>query len=133
MGQKWYQSTAYDLPISHLVVFQRLNKLLREACFVNVTSIANCLVAERYIHYTCDHGMWRYGITVIADVALRCKLNRSRTGFLTGFAEECVMNCNRDTVAPHSAITGIAESYKIVKFAAERHIPGSLFWWLLGE
>jgi hypothetical protein len=39
-----------------------------------VASAANCMVAERYFRFTCDRGMWRYGITVIADVALRCKL-----------------------------------------------------------
>jgi hypothetical protein len=33
-----------------------------------------CVVAERYIRYTWDLRMWRYGITVIADVALHCKL-----------------------------------------------------------
>jgi hypothetical protein len=43
-------------------------------CLVNVASDANCVVAERYICYACDCGMWRYGITVIADVVLRCKL-----------------------------------------------------------
>jgi hypothetical protein len=35
----------------------------------NVASAANCMVAERYFRYTCDRGMWRYGITVIASVA----------------------------------------------------------------
>jgi hypothetical protein len=81
---------------------------------VNVASAANCVVAERYIRYTCDHGMWRYGITVIADVALCCKLilscgvriNPPRV--LIGFAEERLMRYNSDTVAPHSTITGIA-------------------------
>jgi hypothetical protein len=34
---------------------------------------ANCVVAERYIRYTCDSGMWHYGITVIAHVVVRCK------------------------------------------------------------
>jgi hypothetical protein len=41
---------------------------------VNVASAANCVVAEHYICNTCDRGMWHYGITVIADVALHCKL-----------------------------------------------------------
>jgi hypothetical protein len=40
----------------------------------NVASAAICVVAERYIRYTCDCGMWRYGIPVIVDVALSCKL-----------------------------------------------------------
>jgi hypothetical protein len=48
--------------------------LLRGVCLVNVASAAKCVVAERYIRYTCDRRMWRYGITVIADVVLRCKL-----------------------------------------------------------
>jgi hypothetical protein len=39
-----------------------------------VASAANCVVAERYVRYTCDRGMGRYSITVIADVELRCKL-----------------------------------------------------------
>jgi hypothetical protein len=41
---------------------------------VNVASAAICVVAERYIRYTCDCGMGLYGITVIVDVVLRCKL-----------------------------------------------------------
>jgi hypothetical protein len=32
-------------------------------------------VTEHYFRNTCDGKMWRYGIVVIADVALRCKLN----------------------------------------------------------
>jgi hypothetical protein len=86
---------------------------------VNVATAANCVVAERYIRYTCDRGMWRYGITVIADVAIRCKLilacgvriNPARV--LTGFAEECFMHYNSDTAAPHYVITDIVESYKV--------------------
>jgi hypothetical protein len=35
MCQKWYQSTAYDLPINRLVFF---NNLLRGECLVNVAS-----------------------------------------------------------------------------------------------
>jgi hypothetical protein len=63
--------------------------------------------------------MWHYGVTVIADVALLCKLILACGGrinpprVLTGFAEERFMRYNSDTVAPHSAITGIAESYKV--------------------
>jgi hypothetical protein len=72
MGLKWYQTTAYDLPISRLVFLYNLKslgllylkKLFSAACLVNVACAANCVVAERYIRYTCDHGMVRYGITV---------------------------------------------------------------------
>jgi hypothetical protein len=32
---------------------------------------------------------------------------------LTGFAEECFMRINSDPVTPHSAIIGVAESYKV--------------------
>jgi hypothetical protein len=85
---------------------------------VNVASAANCEVVERYIRYTCDRGMWRYGITVMADVALCCKLilacgvRINPAQVLTGFAES-FMRYNSDPVASHSAITGIAESYKV--------------------
>jgi hypothetical protein len=85
---------------------------------VNVASAANCVVAERYIHYTCDRRMWRYGIIVIADVSLCCKLilacgARINPAQGSGFAEESFMHYNSDPVAPHSAITGIAESNKV--------------------
>jgi hypothetical protein len=49
---------------------------------------------------------------------------------LTEFAEERFMRYNSDPVAPHSAIIGIMIIGKLqggVKFAAERHIPGSLY------
>jgi hypothetical protein len=78
---------------------------------VNVASAANCVLAERYMRYTCDRGMCRYGITVIADVGLFCKLILA--GVLTEFAKECFMRHNSNTVALHSAITGIEESYKV--------------------
>jgi hypothetical protein len=75
---------------------------------VNVASAANCVVAERYIRYTCDRGMWRYSITVIADVALRCKLILA-CGVRINPAQGFNRICRR---ALH-AITGITESYKV--------------------
>jgi hypothetical protein len=67
--------------------------------------------------FTCDIGMWHYGITGIAHVALRCKFIpafgvriQPPLGF-AGFAAERYMCYTCDTVAPHAAITGIAESY----------------------
>jgi hypothetical protein len=38
--------------------------------------------------------MWRYGVTVIANLALRCKSCK---------------NPGQDSLVPHSAITGIAD------------------------
>jgi hypothetical protein len=63
--------------------------------------------------------MWRYDITVIADVALHCKLILAHgirinpAKGLIGFAEERFMRYNIDTLAPHSDITGIAGIYKV--------------------
>jgi hypothetical protein len=75
---------------------------------VNVASAENCVVAERYICYTCDREMWRY-----CKLILACGLESILPRVLTGFAEERFMRYNSDSVAPHSAITGIAESYKV--------------------
>jgi hypothetical protein len=70
------------------------------------------------MRYICDSNMWRYGITGIAHVVLQCKfipacgvrINPAQ-GF-TGLAAERYMRFTNDIVAPHAAITGIAESYK---------------------
>jgi hypothetical protein len=97
-------------PLNLKKVYQRLNKLLRWACLVNVAAAANCVVAVLYIRYTCDHGMWPYGITVTADVALCCKLIIA-CGVRINPAQGFNWICRRPV--PHSVITGIAESYKV--------------------
>jgi hypothetical protein len=86
--------------------------------FVNVVSAENCVVVERYIRYSCDRRMWRYSITVIADVELSCKLILAcgvRINPAQGFNRICrrAPCFNSDTVVPHSAIPGIAESYNV--------------------
>jgi hypothetical protein len=82
------------------------------------------------MRYTCDSSMWRYSITGIAHVALRCifiqacgvRINPAQ-GF-TGFTAECYMPKTSDTGAPHAAITAwySKKLQGLVKFAVERYV-----------
>jgi hypothetical protein len=58
-------------------------------------------------HYTCDPGMWRYGITVIAHEALS-RIDSYATS-QDQFAAERYIRYTSDTIVPHFAITGIAK------------------------
>jgi hypothetical protein len=83
MGLKWYESTAYDLLISRLA-FLFYFKGLWPHSEINHPTAAKTVIPECgallkiLLHlvtfrYTCDRGMWRCGITVIAHEALFCK------------------------------------------------------------
>jgi hypothetical protein len=70
------------------------------------------------MRYTCDSCMGRYSIPGTSHVVLRCKfisacgVRINPAHVFTGFAAECYVCYTSDAVAPHSDITGIAESYK---------------------
>jgi hypothetical protein len=96
--------------------------------------LQNCVVAVRYMRYTCDSSMWRYGITGIAHVTLRCKFiqafwvrNNPAQGF-KWFAAERYMRYNSDNVALHAVFTSIAESYKESKICSGMSVLIALWW-----
>jgi hypothetical protein len=102
MGQKWYQSTAYDLPISPLVFLFYFKEpwpfILKELFFSSLKNFKSGVFGKCGIHckLCCSGELHALHITVIHSAAFR---NHWYRGKLQGG----------------------------VKFAAERYIPGTLF------
>jgi hypothetical protein len=133
VGQKWYQSIAYDFPLSRWTFFSNLKGAgplnlkkvfsvlisFNVSCLINVASAAKlCCSGVLYISYTFDSAMLRYSITGIAYVALQwkfipaCGIRINPAQGYTGFSAECYISYVSDIVAPNAAITGLAESCK---------------------
>jgi hypothetical protein len=75
--------------------------------------------------YTYDHGMWRYGITVIAhDLQPQPDLQKSVLQIrLKPWAGLILNATSSDPGAPHSAITGIADiALRYHTICSGRHI-----------
>jgi hypothetical protein len=87
MGQKWYQSKAYDFPnvaryfLKNVygfcpfkfkeTLFLASYKTLEWRFWIEWRALINCLMPYRLIRYNGNPVEWRYGINVIPYVAVQ--------------------------------------------------------------